>query len=101
MSIEVASEPSRARGFWRRHGVKLLVSIVLTVVFGWTLQRGGFDLWPSWSELQTVSVPHCAVYMLFLIAWHAIRALRWRHLLAPIANVPLRRILAVSWIGFA
>jgi len=39
--------------------------------------------------------------MLFLVAWHTIRALRWRHLLAPIANIPLRRILAVSWIGFA
>jgi hypothetical protein len=32
---------------------------------------------------------------------HVLRAVRWRFLLEPICHVPLRRIIAVSFVGFA
>ena len=48
-----------------------------------------------------MSIASCVEYLVLLFAWHFVRATRWRHLLSPIADVPLRRIVAVSWIGFA
>jgi glycosyltransferase 2 family protein len=88
-------------GFWHKHGVKLAVSVVIAAAFAWTLERGGLPLIPPSSAFQNVSVSSCVWYMVTLVFWHALRAARWRHLLAPIAEVPLRRVIAVSWIGFA
>jgi hypothetical protein len=61
----------------------------------------GLPLVPPASAFQNVKILNCLEYMLLLITFHTIRATRWRHLLAPIADVKVRRILAVSWIGFA
>src|SRR5882757_1420518 len=101
MALEATDQPKRAHGFWRKHGLKLAVSIVIAAAFAWTLQRGGLPLIPPAAAFQNVKIANCLEYMGLLITWHAIRATRWRHLLAPIADVPLRRIIAVSWIGFA
>jgi uncharacterized protein (TIRG00374 family) len=101
MALEVTGQPKRAHGFWRKHGIKLAVSIVIAAAFGWTLERGGLPLIPPAAAFQKVKISSCVEYMGLVITWHTIRATRWRHLLAPIADVPLRRILAVSWIGFA
>src|SRR5258706_9552492 len=101
MSSEVPAAPNRPHGFWRRHGLKLAVSIVIGGAFVWTMERGGLPLVPPAAAFKKVQISNCIAYMALLIGWHAVRALRWRHLLAPIADIPLRRILAVSWIGFA
>ena len=98
---EATSEPTSHPGFWQKHGIKLVVSLVIAVLFGWMLERGGMPIIPPASAFAKVSVPWCIAYSLIFIGWHTTRAARWRHLLAPIADVPLRRIIAVSWIGFA
>ncbi len=98
MAIEVQSQSTR---FWHKHGIKVVVSLIIAGAFAWTLERGGLPLIPPRSAFQKVKVSSCVEYMLLFIAWHTIRATRWRHLLAPIADVPLRRVIAVSWIGFA
>src|SRR4029453_16136457 len=41
------------------------------------------------------------LYLMTLIGMSYFRAVRWRFLLRSFAEVPLRRVLAVSWIGFA
>jgi hypothetical protein len=87
--------------FLRKYGVKLAVSLVIAAAFAWTLERGGLPLFPGRDALAKVSVVSCAEYVIMFMGWHTIRAARWRHLLAPIADVPLRRIIAVSWLGFA
>jgi len=74
---------------------------VIALAFGWTLEKGGLPLIPPKQAFEQVKVASCVEYMLLLATWHTIRAVRWRHLLAPIADIPLRRIIAVSWIGFA
>ncbi len=84
----------------RRHGAKLAVSLVLAAAFGWTLHRGGLRIVPPRDALARVSLPACAGYVALMLAMQWFRAARWRHLLAPIATVPLRRIVAVSFIGF-
>jgi uncharacterized protein (TIRG00374 family) len=101
MAIEAALQPKPAHGFWRKHGVKLAVSLVISAAFAWTLRRGGLPLIPPAAAFEKVKISSCVAYMLLVVLWHTIRATRWRHLLAPIADIPLRRIIAVSWIGFA
>src|SRR3954470_10670872 len=90
-----------ARGFLSKHGAKLAVSLVIAAAFVWTFERGGLPLLPPRESLAKVNVGGCILYLLLYAGWHTMRAVRWRLLLAPVAEVPLRRILAVSWIGFA
>jgi glycosyltransferase 2 family protein len=101
MAVDAEAQPKPAHGFWHKHGLKLAVSIVIAAAFVWTFERGGLPLIPPASAFQKVNVASCVEYMAIVVFWHCIRATRWRHLLSPIADVPLRRIVAVSWIGFA
>src|SRR5258708_29857389 len=101
MAIQATLQPKPAQGFGRKHGVKLAVSLVIAAAFVWTLRRGGLPLIPPAAAFEKVNISSCIIYMLLVIIWHLVRATRWRHLLAPIADIPLRRIIAVSWIGFA
>jgi uncharacterized protein (TIRG00374 family) len=95
-----ATEQTNRRGFFRVHGVKLAVSIVIAAGFVWTLNRGGLPLVPARDALERVDVGMCVEYLAVCAVWLLIRAARWRHLLAPIAPVPTRRVIAVSFIGF-
>jgi uncharacterized protein (TIRG00374 family) len=101
MSLEADTQRPQAQGFWHKHGLKLAVSIIIAVAFAWTLERGGLPLIPPASAFENVKISSCVGYMALLICCHCLRATRWRHLLAPIALIPTRRIFAVSWIGFA
>jgi uncharacterized protein (TIRG00374 family) len=100
MEGQANSQPAPHPGFWHKHGIKLGVSVFIAVAFGWMLERGGLPIIPPASAFAKVNVPMCIAYCFIFMGWHAVRATRWRHLLAPIADVPLRRIIAVSWIGF-
>jgi uncharacterized protein (TIRG00374 family) len=92
---------SPSQSFFRRHAVKLGVSLVIAAAFAWTLERGGLPLLPARESFARVRVSSCVLYLFLLAVWHTIRATRWRLLLAPLTAIPMRRILAVSWIGFA
>ncbi len=75
---------------------------MIAIAFAWAMKHGGLPLLPPEDALARVSFPYCAAYAVILAVQHTVRATRWRHLLAPIATgVPLRRILLVSFIGFA
>src|ERR1700742_4820530 len=99
--MSASVEPPTAQGFFRRHAVKLVVSIVIAGAFSWTLHRVGLPLLPPKEAMAQVSVGSCIIYVALLITMHTFRATRWRHLLQPLGNVPLRRVVAVSFIGFA
>src|SRR4051794_36173415 len=89
------------RGFVRKHGLKLGLSLVIAAAFVWTFERGGLPLLPPAASLAKVNLGACFLYLLIFAGWHTVRATRWRLLLAPLTEVPVRRILAVSWIGYA
>ncbi len=89
------------KGFLRRHGAKLIASIVITAGIVFTLQKGGLTLVPEGGDFVHVRWWTVPLYLLTLIGMNYFRATRWRFLLRPIAEVPRRRVLAVSWIGFA
>ncbi len=91
-----------ARALWRKQRLRLGISLVVAIAFAWCLERGGLPLLPPRQAFDDVKVGHCVAAAAILIAVHLVRAARWRHLLAPIATgIALRRILAVSFIGFA
>src|SRR5256885_15481050 len=77
------------RGFWAAHSLKLAISIVIAGAFVWTLNRGGLPLVPPRDALARVNVVACVEYLALCAIWFVVRALRWRHLLSPIASVPL------------
>jgi glycosyltransferase 2 family protein len=91
-----------ARRFWGKHRVKLGLSLVIAAAFAWTLKRGGLPLLPARDALDRVSIPMCIGYLAMLAGVTTVRSVRWRHLLYPVdPTIPLRRIVAVSYIAFA
>ena len=90
-----------SRGFFRRHAPKLVASVVITAGIVFTLQKGGLTLWPEGGDFEHVRWWTVPAYLGTLVAMSYFRAVRWRFLLRSFADVPRRRVLAVSWIGFA
>jgi len=84
----------------RRHGLKLALSLVVGAAFVWLLQAGALPIVPDRQALARVSVPAAVAYFAIFSGVHVIRAARWYLLLAPVHRVPLRRVMAVAWIGF-
>jgi hypothetical protein len=85
----------------RRHAVKLSLSLVITGCVIFTVHKGGLKLVPEGGDFQRVRPWTVVLYVasLGLITWF--RSVRWRFLLRSIAEVPKRRLLAVSCVGFA
>lgn len=90
-----------SQGFFRRHAAKLVASAVITAGIVFTLQKGGLTLLPEGGDFEHVRWWTLPAYLVTLIGMSYFRAVRWRFLLRSFADVPRRRVLAVSWIGFA
>ncbi len=87
-------------GLWRRHGFKLVLSLVLGAGIAWVVSRGGLPLVPpreAFAQLKTWTIP---AYVASLFVVHYFRAARWRFLLRLVGKVERRSVLAVSWIAF-
>lgn len=89
-------EPSLAR----RVLPKLAISIALAALFVFLLQRGGMPLIPPAGAFAGVRWWTVGAYVPVLIAVHFFRGSRWRFLIRPVQEVPLREGLLLNWIGF-
>src|SRR5262249_13556420 len=89
------------KSFLRRNRAKLIASLIITVGIVFTLQKGGLTLVPEGGDFANVRWWSVPAYLVTLIVMSYFRAVRWRFLLRSFADVPVRRVLAVSWIGFA
>lgn len=99
--MPAAAHETPAQSFLHRHGVKLAVSLMLGVGLAWIMTQGGLPLVPPREAFAALKLWTVPVYVASLIAVHAFRAVRWRHLLRAVGHVPGRSVLAVSWIAFA
>lgn len=90
-----------ATSWLRRHGGKLAASLVVAGAFAWLLHKGALPLAPDKSAFSRVRWWTVGAFVVLYGLVHVIRAVRWSLLLAPIARVPLRKVLGVSFIGFA
>jgi hypothetical protein len=87
--------------FLRRHKGKLAASLLITLGIWLALHKGGLTIGPEGSDFAHVKWWVVAVYPLTLAAFNWFRSVRWRFLLRGVAEVPKKRLLAVSCIGFA
>ena len=93
-------KPSPEATWLRRHGVKLVLSLLIGAGFVWLLHAGALPLVPgpeAFKQLRWWTVP---TYLILWTAVHALRAGRWYWLLAPVQRVSLRTILPVAFVGF-
>jgi glycosyltransferase 2 family protein len=86
--------------FLRRHVGKLATSAVITACLVYALQSGGLKVWPSGESFEQIHWWAIVPYTAMVIAMNYFRAVRWRFLLRAVVDIPRRRLLAVSWIGF-
>jgi hypothetical protein len=90
-----------APGFIRRNALKFAVSAVITFGIVYTIHKGGLKLVPEGGDFQHVRAWTVPAYVatLVVVAWF--RSVRWRFLLRSIAEVPKKRLFAVSAVGFS
>jgi hypothetical protein len=86
--------------FLRRHASKLAASAVITVCLVYALQSGGLKVWPQGVSFAQVHLWAVLVYAAAIAAMSYFRAVRWRYLLRAVVDIPKKRLLAVSLIGF-
>jgi uncharacterized protein (TIRG00374 family) len=75
--------------------------VIITVSIVYTLQKGGLKFVPeggTFNDARWWTVP---LYVCTLAIMSYFRAVRWRYLLRSLAEIPKRRILGISMIGFA
>ena len=92
--------PSPPRSFLRRIGPKLVLSIALGALFAWLAERGGVPILPAGDAFDAVAWWTIPAYTGCLLVTHTLRATRWRFLVRPIREVPLKEVIALNWIGF-
>jgi uncharacterized membrane protein YbhN (UPF0104 family) len=94
------SSPPPHEGFFARNAGKLVASAVITTAMIAALKKGGLAFTPAagYGSLRVWTVP---AYLATLAVMSWFRATRWRFLLRSFARIPTRRLVAVSWIGFA
>jgi uncharacterized protein (TIRG00374 family) len=97
----MSANHQESKGFLRRHGAKLVASVIITAGILFTLEKGGLTLWPEGGDFQNVRWWTLPAYVVTLAAMSYFRAVRWRFLLRSFVEVPRKKVLAVSWIGFA
>ncbi|MBX3249439.1 MAG: flippase-like domain-containing protein [Myxococcales bacterium] len=88
------------RSFLRRILPKLALSIALGALFGWLVWAGGVPLIPKRAAFDHVAWWAVPAYLGTLFVTHFVRATRWRFLIAPVRELPLKEVVALNWIGF-
>lgn len=97
----MTGDTSTMRSLVRRHGMKALVSLVIAGAFAWVLLRAGLPIVPDRGAFARTNWTLVAAHTAILMTMHVLRAVRWRHLLRPLApEIGIRRVLSASWIGF-
>jgi hypothetical protein len=96
-----AIAPESALGSRSSLGLKILISLLISAGFVFLMARGGLPLLPSVHDIFAVDPLRMAIAVLLILAMHTFRAIRLRHLFAPVGRIAPRRVLSASWIGFA
>ena len=95
------SGDARPPGFIRRNALKFLASFVITFGIVFTIHKGGLKFVPEGGDFQHVRAWTIPAYLVTLVVVAWFRSVRWRFLLRSIAEVPRKRLFAVSAVGFS
>lgn len=94
-------EQQQKRGFLRRHVRSISASIALTVGFAWIMKAGALPFVPPAGTLARVDPWLVAGFAFAMLVSMLTKYVRYHFLLAPIARLPLRRLMTISTIGMA
>lgn len=83
----------------RRALLRATLGITVSIVALWILLRS-VDVGAALEVLGTASPAWVAVMVVTVLADVAARGARWRVLLAPLAEIPYRRVLGYTYIGY-
>lgn len=84
----------------RRMLPKLGISIVVGAVLAAIVARSGVPLVPTKAAFRHLAPWAIPAYVVFLLGVHWFRAVRWRHLIAPVKRLSIRDVVVLNWIGF-
>ncbi len=87
--------------FLKRHKGKLVASFIITLGIWYTLHKGGLKIVPEGGDFRGVKWWVVPIYFVTLAVFAWFRSVRWRFLLAGVADVSKRKLFAVSSVGFA
>lgn len=79
---------------------RLLLSIALALLFVWIVRQGGLPLIPPRSSFDALAWWALPIYFVTLVLTHLFRATRFRFLIRPVKQLPLRDVIALNWVGF-
>lgn len=96
-----SAPPPSPPTFLRRHALKFAASALITIGIVYTVHKGGLKLVPEGGDFRHVRWWTVPLYLLTLLGMTWFRCVRWRFLLRSIADVPKKRLFAVSCIGIA
>jgi hypothetical protein len=99
--ISPSFPPPPQAPFLRRHAGKFLASALIGIGLVAMLQKSGLKILPTGVSFATIRWWTLPIYVVTLTGMNFFRATRWRFLLRKVVDVPLRRLVIVSWIGFA
>jgi uncharacterized membrane protein YbhN (UPF0104 family) len=88
-------------GFAKRHAIKLVASALITVGIIFTAHQGGLKLVPDGGDFDHVRWWALGAYVALLLGMTWFRSIRWRFLLHQIADMPKKKLFAISCAGFA
>jgi len=93
--------PPPTTHFLKKHWGKLLASALIGVGLVVTLQKAGLKVIPPRESFDHVRWWSLPAYLVIVTGMNYFRATRWRFLLRAVVDVPIRRLVIVSWVGFA
>ncbi|HEY3497238.1 MAG TPA: lysylphosphatidylglycerol synthase transmembrane domain-containing protein [Polyangiaceae bacterium] len=99
-----SAETDRAnsrRSFLRRHAKTIVASVVMLLAFAGILSAGGLPVLPPKGVLARADTFGVVLFVLGMLVHMLTRFARYHFLVAPLAHVPMRRIMTINAIGMA
>jgi glycosyltransferase 2 family protein len=88
-------------GFVKKRAAATVASLVLAAALVWILNRGGLPLLPEAGALAQLDTPYFTAFVLLMAVHMFTRFARYHFLIAPLARLPMRRILTINAIALA
>jgi hypothetical protein len=86
-------------GFGKKHVKALLGSLVIVGIFVWVMRRGSLPMIPPASALAKIDGLLVFCFVLGMLSHLLLRFARVYYLTAPIAHVPMRRLMTINAIS--
>jgi hypothetical protein len=87
--------------FLKRHGKAVAASIGIVFVVIWLLRAGTLPLFPAPGELERLDSQQYAYFFVGMLLHMLLRYARGHYLIAPVAQVPLRRQFVINAVSMA